>query len=372
MLEAIKYGLIVITSALAVWGTLYDFKTNGKINKQGNIAIFFLGVLFTSSMFVEVMTNSKAENASKLAAEQLKKENNQRELLIDNMNEVENRINSNIKYLENLKESLLSNNSAIKLAEKNLKQASNIQLLQQKELGKEINKFSNVAKLELSRLASPIKELYLSSSFKFVDSKRLFSEYYEFLKPEFYAGEGNYGYSKRVIPQDLDLSKVHHFVPDYMELGFYKNITQEPISISDIRESKPELLFVLDNSEREDPFGSIYSNLDDGSIIKNINLKPLLLKMSKGNITSILDLTDLAEKGDYVTIRFSSTYPENVNIDHLTIHTSKSKDMGVKLSECKLLDKYSGLTYVLSESHEINHFSYKYACRLWTAKKLSL
>lgn len=361
-----------MTSLLAVWATCHDFKNGGKINREGIIAIFLLGAICVFTIVIEAMAQAKASEQSKLASEQLKKEDEQREILKTNLGIVESRVNSSIKYLNTLEKNILSNYSAIQLAEENLTSVSKLQLLQQKQLGKRIKKLSDVAKLELSRLSSPIKNIYLSSSFKFVKADKLFKEYYDFLKPVFYEGEGNYGYSKRIIPEGFDLSKLHYFLPDRMVIGFYKNIDESSISISKIRESQPELELTIDDSEERGPFDQTYSNLDDGSIIKSVSLLPLLVKKSNGNITSTLDFTDLVDKGDYITLSFTSTYPENVIINQLSIHTNKSQEMGVKLTDCKLLERESHITYILSESFEINNFRHIYACKLWAAKKLLL
>jgi hypothetical protein len=375
MLEMIlKFVFLIITAILAGWGVFHDYKTANEINKHGYVAIGAVVILCLASIWIEVSTKTKAEKSAKLASEQQEIEDAQRNLLIKNIKEVDGRVNANIKYLEKLKKDLLTNYSAIKLSENNLKKVSNLQLSQQKELDKEIKEFSEIARLELKRLSSPVKELYFSSSFKFIDSKKTFNHYYNFLKPEFYYSEGNYSNSvdqEKSTPQNLNLSNAHYFYPDYLQLGFYKNVNQ-PISIDKVREVNPDLLLIIEDAHNEKPFSDMYSNLDDASIIKKLTLRPLLVKTTNGDITSTLDITDLAKPGDYVTFSFTSTYPENVEVKQVTLHTKKSREIGINLTECRLLERQSSLKYIRSESVEINHFRYTYACKLWMSNKLPL
>jgi hypothetical protein len=370
LIEFIKYALIVSTSALGIFGTLYEFKDEGKANKKGIIAAVALSLLLGASIIMEILNNRESHRKSEIAAAQLKAENKQRKLLIEQSQDIEKRIKLTIQQLVEQKENLSENYSAIKAAEANLKELSKLQLSQQKSLDKDINTFKKVTAETLNRLSSPLDELYFSSEFKFLESEVEFPEYYKLLTPDFYDGNGLYMLAEKRIPTDFNIGSMYYFSPNDLKINVFRGVEPGSLSLEEFKNKRPELTYTSEAMSKKLSFFDIYTNLEEKSIIRTIDRKPLTLEYASGEITSSLDLTEFSKVGDYVTFRFTSIYPNNVAVSQLEIHTENSRDIGVKLKNCQALERHSGLTIHKDNSKNITYYHYFYACELWSADKL--
>lgn len=371
MLELAKYILILLTAFLAVWGVFHEYKTDGRMNKKGYIAITCLVFLCALSAVAELLSNRNKVREDEVATAQLKKENEQREVLLIRLEEVEERIGSNISYLELLKKEISANHTEVKSTQNAIRKATDLQVEQQKAIDEEIKRLSEKAELKLDRLSAPLSELYLSSSLKFVGAEKSFPDYYEYLTPESYFSEGNYLLLERPVPQDFDYTKLHYFYPDYIEIAIYKYKEKEPLDIKILSNLEPELLLNTVEGKDSKVLEGMYSNLDDGSIIKTKYLVALTTKKSRGTITSQLDLTTLAQQGDYAIFSFITTYPETVELSELMLHTDKSQFAGVSLDDCELIYRRSGVNIIRKDGPEINSFRHVYSCKLWEASRLN-
>ncbi|MDF4804065.1 hypothetical protein P3592_24615 [Vibrio parahaemolyticus] len=371
MLEIIKYILILLTSLLAVLGVLYDYKTDGRINSKGYAAITGLMILLLLSGVVEFMSNKNKAKENKIAAEQLNKENKQREVLLTSLKEVDIRIESNISYLESLKNEISANHLEIKSTQTAIRKATDIQIKQQKTIDEKIRRFSDKAEIELERLSVPLSELYLTSALKFVGAEKFFPEYYEYLKPEFYHGEGNYALTERPVPQGFDYSKLHYFYPRDFELAIYRLQKNKVFDRKAYFNLKPDLLLTAVDAEDSRVLENMYSNLDDGSVIRTKYLVPLTTKITRGSVTSQLDLTKLAQRGDYAVFSFVTSYPEALDLTKLMVHTDRSHYAGVSFDDCELIHRHSGLNIVKEDGSELNNFRHVYSCKLWEANGLN-
>lgn len=371
MLEISKYILILFTASLAIWGVLHEYKTDGRMNRKGLAAITGLIFLCAMSAVTEFLSNKNKAKENAIAAEQLNKENEQREVLLARLKEVNIKIESNITYLESLKSEISANHLEIKSTQNAIRLATDAQVEQQKIIDERIISFSDKAELELKRLSVPLSELYISSSLKFVGAEKYFPDYYEYVAPEFYHSEGNYSPSDRPVPQDFDYSKLHYFYPRDFKLAIYKLQKNKALDSEIYFNLKPDLLLSTVDSEDSRVLENMYSNLDDGSIIRTKYLVPLTTEKSRGKITSQLDLTTLAQLGDYAVFSFFTTYPETLELTRLMLHTDKSHYAGVSLDDCELIYRRSGFNIIQKDGTEINHFHHVYSCKLWEASGLN-
>lgn len=371
MLEIAKYILILLTAFLAVWGVSHDYKTDGRMNRKGGTAIAVLIFLCVISAVAECLSNKNKAKENAIAAEQLNKENDQREVLLLRLKEVNKGIESNISYLESLKSEISANHLEIKSTQNAIRKATDAQIEQQKTIDEEIRRFSDKAELELERLSVPLSELYISSSLKFVGAEKSFPDYYEYVAPEFYHSEGNYSPADRPVPQDFDYSKLHYFYLRDFELAIYKLQKNKALDSETYFNLKPDLLLSTVDTEDNRVLENMYSNLDDGSIIRTKYLVPLTTKKSRGKITSQLDLTTLAQQGDYAVFSFVTIYPETLELTRLMLHTDKSQYAGVSLDDCELISRRSGINLSQKDGSEINDFHHVYSCKLWEANGLN-
>ncbi|EMI7260908.1 hypothetical protein V6932_004708 [Vibrio alginolyticus] len=370
MLEVIKYSLILFTAVIAICGVKFDYKTKGKLNFWGKFVIGILVVLGIASAVSEYLSNRKQAQDTKVAAEQLERENLQRKQLINRLKVVEESIKTNITYLEGLKKQVSNNFDDLKLTQSSIQDVANLQLKQQEELDTNIHAFSKSADLQLRRLSRPIKELYLSSSLKFLNFEKNVNSYYQFLKPDLYHAEGNYITSKKEVPEGFDYQYLHYLHPTYLTLGLYKYQGRTELTNDILVNLKPELELKATMNEGGYIFDGLYSNLDDASVIKNFDMLPLKVNYSKGSITSQLDIVELASQGDYAVFSFTSTYPELVDLTGLELHTDNNQFSGVSLDNCTLIYRRSSLNIVLSDVEKLQHFTHKYSCKLWEASNL--
>lgn len=371
MLDVAKYILILLTAFLAVWGVFHEYKTNGRMNLKGYVAVACLVILCFLSALAELLSNRNKARENEVAAEQLKKENAQQEILLIRLEEVEKRIESNISYLEFLKKEISVNHTELKSTQNAIRKTTDLQVEQQRAIDKEIRKFSKKAELKLDRLSAPLSELYLSSTLKFVGAEKLFPEYYEYLKPDFYvSGVINFP-SQMPVPRDFDYTKLHYFYPQSIEIAIYKYNKREHLNIKTLSDLEPELLLNTVEVKDSKVLENMYSNQDDGSILKTKYLVALTTKKSRGTITSQLDLTTLAQQGDYAIFSFISTYPETVELSTLMLHTDKSPFSGVSLDHCELIYRRSGINIIRNDGPEINNFRHVYSCKLWEASRLN-
>ncbi|EGQ7905638.1 MULTISPECIES: hypothetical protein [Vibrio] len=371
MLEIVKYFLTLLTAFLAVWGVLHDYRTDGRMNNKGRTAIAGLIFLCVISVIAEFLSNKNKAKENVIAAEQLNKENKQREVLLLRLKEVDKRIESNISYLESLKKEISANHLEVKSTQNSIRKATDAQIEQQKTIEEEIIRFSEKAELELGRLSAPLSELYISSSLKFVGAEKSFPDYYEYLTPEFYHSEGAYSLADKLVPKGFDYSKLHYFYPRYFELAIYKLQNNKVLDSKAYFNLKPDLLLSAVDSEDNRILDDMYSNLDDGSIIRTKDLVPLTTKKSSGKITSQLDFTTLAQQGDYAVFSFVTTYPEALELTRLMLHTDKSYYAGVSLDNCELIYRRSGINIIQESGSEINNFRHVYSCKLWKANGLN-
>lgn len=369
-IESLKYFLIVVTSCLGIFGTFYDFKDSGRINNKGLFAVAALIILLVASIITEILSNKESHRKSEIAAKQLREENKQRDNLIVKSQNIEKNIVDSVNQLKILKQELSDNNKAIESAELNLKKLSEIQLDKQKELNNDIDKFKSATELELKRLSSPLDELYFSTNFKFTNPSESFPEYYKLLIPEFYNGDGLYVLSEKNIPADIDLSKMYYFSPDRIKFNVYSNMNKDSFSFERLRSKAPEMSFTSAPTKIKLSFFEMYSNVEEENIIRIINRMPIELESSSGKFTSSLDITDLSKLGDYIVFSFSSIYDNDVKIEYLELHTKDSPYVGVRLNNCSLIEKQGGLTVHMSSSKKFTHYSYRYACELWSSEKL--
>ncbi|WP_296063212.1 hypothetical protein [uncultured Amphritea sp.] len=369
-IESLKYFFIVVTSALGIFGTFYDFKDSGRVNNKGRLAVAVLVILAVASIVTEILSNKDSYRKAEIAAEQLSEENKQRDKLIVKSQNIEKSIIDSVNQLKILKQELSDNNKAIESAELNLKKLSEIQLAQQIELNKDIGNFKSATELELKRLSSPLDALYVSTNFKFMNPSEHFSEYYKLLIPEFYSGDGLYVLSEKNVPADIDLSKMYYFSPDRIKFNVYSNMTEDSFSFERLKSKMPELSFTSAPTKRKLSFFEMYSNVEEKNIIRILNRTPIKLESSSGKFTSSLDITDLSAPGDYIVFSFSSIYDNDVKIEYLELHTKDSPYVGVRLNNCSLIEKQGGLTVHMSNSKKFTHYNYRYACELWVSEKL--
>lgn len=369
-IETLKYVLIVVTSALGIFGTFYDFKDSGKINKNGLLAVGVLLVLLVVSVATEILSNNESHRKAEIAAQQLREENKQRDKLIAKSQNIEKSIIDSVEQLKILKQELSDNNKAIESAELNLKKLSKIQLAQQIELNKDIDNFKSATEIELKRLSSPLDALYVSTNFKFTNPNEHFSDYYKLLIPEFYSGNGLYILSEKNVPKDIDLSKMYYFSPDRIKFNIYSNMTEDSFSFEQLKNKTPELSFTSAPTKRKLNFFEIYSNIEEKNIIRKLNRAPIYLESTSGKFTSSLDITDLSKPGDYIVFSFSSIYNDDVKIEYLELHTKDYPYTGVRLNNCSLIGKQGNLTIDMSSSKNFTHYNYRYACELWASEKL--
>ena len=378
MLELSKYTLILLTVFLAVWGACHDYKTDGRMNKKGYTAIGCLVFLCLISLLVEFLSSRRNVRENEVASLQLKKENDQRGVLLLRLKKVEERIVSNISYLESLKKEISSNNREAKSIQNAIREATDVHIEQQKEIDLEIKRFSEKAELELKRLSVPLKELYLSSSLKFVSLEKLYPGYYEYLTSNLYSREVGYITSKNFTLNYFDYFELDQFPPGDIELAIYKYEKKQILDNETLSNLEPELLLSTVKTKVSNDFDGMYPNLEgmnsylgDGSIINSRYLEPLAIKKSNGTITSILDLTTLAQQGDYAVLSFETTYPGTVELTSLILHIDKSYYSGISLDNCELIYKRSGgFRIVLEEGSEKKSSRYKYSCKLWKASEL--
>jgi hypothetical protein len=369
-IESLKYILIVVTSALGIFGTFYDFKDSAGINNKGLSAVGVLFVLLVVSIATEILSNNDSHRKAEIAAEQLREENKQRDKLIVKSQNIEKSIIDSVEQLKILKQELSDNNKAIESAELNLKKLSEIQLAQQIELNKDIDNFKSATEIELKRLSSPLDALYVSTNFKFMNPNEYFSDYYKLLIPEFYSGNGLYILSDKNVPEDIDLSKMYYFSPDRIKFNVYSNMTEDSFSFERLKNEIPQLSFTSAPTQRKLNFFEMYSNVEEKNIIRKLNRAPINLESSSGKFTSSLDITDLSKPGDYIVFSFSSIYDNDVKIEYLELHTKDSPYVGVRLNNCSLIEKQVGFIVHMSNSKSFTHYNYRYACELWMNEKL--
>lgn len=166
-------------------------------------------------------------------------------------------------------------------------------------------------------------------------------------------------------------AKLHYFYPHNFEFSIYRIQNNKILDSNTYLNHKPDLLLSTVDTEDNKILGNMYSNLDDGSIIRTKYLEPLKTIKSRGEITSQLDFTTLAKQGDYAVFSFVTTYPENIELTRLMLHTNNSLYAGVSLDDCKLIYRHSGLKIIQKGGIEINNFRHVYSCKLWEASGLN-
>jgi uncharacterized protein YoxC len=346
-------------------GTVYDFKHDGILTKKGIILISILLLFAITGVILELAIEKDTIKKTKASIEQLKRENDERTLLLKKSDVINNDINKSIETLNSLGGKL--------------SQLSQKQLAQQEKIENSIIILEDKTVRHLNRLSFPLVKMFFSFKLTHEEANKLYPDYYNRIKGILLAGDlpkNNWTYSsdKSDVKPKFDEQKAFRSITDtYQRCCFYIGVKDLNVLLD---ENKADLIYEAKSWLGEfgpDNYKSFHSdnrflvpsigtlqdlefNFSNGTVTQRISYASTYLQSYSGEVKSILDITQQPDSGNnFLTISYIANDGKSVFLSDVKMHFDESIQNEFQIKICNL-EKIDKLKY--------GQVKYLYICQI--------